>query len=101
MSVSKKKKGSIRIRPDGRPPKTGIRTSNSKNEIQKSMAPGKTAETGATNRGKYTFEIRFEFPARLFDDCDSPFAKKVQGRSAVRIKRGYGMPSDGIFARRP
>src|SRR5579863_9651678 len=71
------------------------------NEIAKSTTPDSTEDSGIARRGKYTFEMRLALATRLLEDIPRPPAKKVQGMSPVRLKSGYGMPSEGIFASLP
>ena len=56
--------------------------------IPKSTSPETTAAAGTMRRGKYTFVMRLEFPTMLCEESVTPFAKKVQGTSAAKLKIG-------------
>ena len=44
---------------------------------------------------------RFVLFTRLVAACDTPDEKNVHGRRAAKLKSGWGIPSDGIWARLP
>ena len=64
--------------------------------------PRERTPTGMTSRGKYTFLMRFadaHEAAATTGRCRA--AKRVQGRSPVKEKSGYGSPSEPTLASRP
>jgi len=68
----------------------------------KAMAKSTSGETmpdmGIIRRGKYTFVMILAFYTILVVERVSPSAKSVHGMRAAKLKRGYGIPSEGIFA---
>src|SRR5688572_10032943 len=61
---------------------TSMPTSNA-NDTVKSTIPETAADTGAIRRGKYTFEIKLEFPTMLVLHRLSAPANRFQGNNAV------------------
>src|SRR5688572_6461968 len=61
---------------------TSIPTSR-RNDTAKSTIPETAADTGAIRRGKYTFEMRLEFPTMLLPHRLSAPEKRFQGNNAV------------------
>src|SRR6185437_4776096 len=62
--------------------------------IAKSTSAANTAANGTMIRGKYTLEMRLALRTRLVLDRLMAVEKKVQGRSAVYEKTGYGTVPD-------
>src|SRR5208337_5211813 len=71
------------------------------NETAKSTSGEIILDSGIIRRGKYTLVMMLAFVTMLVVDRVSPSAKRVQGSRAASTKRGYGTPSDGIFASPP
>src|SRR5688572_11379410 len=61
---------------------TSMHTSRT-NDTAKSTIPETAADTGAIRRGKYTFEMRLEFPTMLPLHRPSAPANRVHGNNAV------------------
>ncbi len=71
------------------------------NATQKSTRGDMMLATGIIRRGKYTFVMIFALLTMLIVDLVIPSANKVQGSNAASENKGYGTPSDGIFASPP
>ena len=65
------------------------------NAGKKSTIGTVTAANGIRTRGKYTFVTRPLLVTRLVLDSATADAKNVHGRSAEKVKIGYGTPFDG------
>lgn len=55
-------------------------------------------EIGSISLGKYIFVTRFGLFVRLGIPVVREVEKKTQGSKAPKEKRGYGIPSLGVFA---
>src|ERR1700722_15667278 len=66
-------------------------------EIKKSTKLVIPLLTTTTSRGKYTFEIRFEFIRRVPPLPVIAVEKNCQGSIPQKTSSGYGTPPDGIL----
>src|SRR5687768_10034837 len=77
--VRMRKKGNARTAQLGTIPYQIISPRRKTKDTAKSISPERLAQTGKRSRGKYTFVIRFAFPATLSVLWLSDLAKYVQG----------------------
>src|SRR4029077_20989962 len=56
-----------------------------------------TLAAGITRRGKYTFDIRFEFATRLLPLSERAAEKNCQGSIPQNTSNGYRTPPDGML----
>ena len=66
----------------------------------KSTSGTRTAASGSSVRGKYTFVTRLRFAARLMLEVVRADAKYCIGRTLAITSTWYFMPPDGKFAKR-
>src|SRR5690349_637311 len=85
---------------DGATPYHAINSASNASVTTKSTIAVATAAPGMINRGKYTFESRFELPIRLDDASSSAVEKNCHGNTAANTRIGSGTVAAGAPTRR-